>query len=186
MRDVFPDADFCIWKDFPFNQMIDVWINVNYFNHLRPSTLDLDPSCTFLFVSRYYDMERAKPLIVSCNFERRLRLCEKSEYEIKQLWGIYDTRMILKNLRMVINTSSFPICILGVITNSMLIHLIWNEKTKELFKNLKQYPYLGIISIINTIMLIIQILSWTSDCKDTFDVFCPSTRRFIPIQFFKV
>ena len=35
-------------------------------------------------------------------------------------------------------------------------------------------------------MLSIQIISWMSECKNIYDIFCPESRRLVGIQFFRI
>lgn len=79
--------------------------------------------------------------------------------------------------------SSFILSFFGIGTNVIVIWLIVRKKNNEIFKDFKQYSYLCAISLCNIFILIIQILSWMSECNETYDAFCPETHKYIPIQF---
>lgn len=61
-----------------------------------------------------------------------------------------------------------------------------NKKNADIFKGFKQFNYLCIISVYNLTILVINLLSWTSNCNLTYGILCPESRKLIAIQFFKV
>lgn len=159
-------------------------------------------SCTYLWLAQYflyvkdvkymsnYASERLKNWIIEavnkneprCEFDKLIFLCNRNHF----VWDMSDTKLLSKSIQIVLNISLYFISLFGIVTNLIVVNVIWNKKTKEIFKDLKHYPYLAAISVYNVIILVIQILSWISDCKDTLDLFCPSIRKYIAIQFLKV
>lgn len=187
MKQVLPDMDFCLWKDFPFNQMIEIyikWYGYDYFNYSR-----LKSTCLLYWLDRYKTnaMEEANNLSTPCDYDSFLKLCDKSEFQVKSsVWDWSDIKLVSKGIQIVLNVSIYFISLFGLVTNTILIYLIWNKTTRDIFKGLKHYQYLTIISIFNIIIILITIISWISDCKNTLDAFCPEIRKFLAIQFFKV
>lgn len=183
IKDFLPDADFCLWKDFPLEQslIINQWA---YWESNRDE--DLNPSCLYLWLN-----QETNPLLLRkippCDFKMLSRRCNKTEFQQASfIWSVYDTKLISQGIQIFFSISSYFIYVFGIVTNSTLVYLFCSKKTRDTFGTLKHYPYLCAISAFNIIILIINLLSWISDCKDTLDIFCPETRKYIPIQFFKV
>jgi len=55
MKETFPVEDFCLYRDFPFNQLIFL-IEVN-FNFTEIDHNNLRDFCTFLWIIQYYDVK---------------------------------------------------------------------------------------------------------------------------------
>ena len=92
LRDAFPDEDFCLYKDFPINQL--VIFNTFWQSTQQPRT---DLGCTYLWVTRSYKQlhqvfgnytnfgfvilsvlnSNDYKSISKCNFDYRLKLCNK-------------------------------------------------------------------------------------------------------------
>lgn len=185
-EDVFPDSDFCLWSNFPFSQMVEINEIINYGTKFQYNFLK--PTCLYWWLNQYYLLDKNKTAKVFCDYEKLLSLCDKNDFRasFSFVWDMSETRSLSKGLQIFLTISSYLISVFGIITNSILIYLIWSKNTRDSFKCLKHYRYLGMISICNIIIFLIGIFSWISDCKETLQVFCPETRRFIAIQFFKV
>lgn len=183
IEDVYPDTDFCLWKNFPFYQMVE--IEKYDFQKIKNAGRKL--TCLYLWLNHYnYKYYTTVNASYVCDYDSFLRLCDKSDYKASFFWSISDTRWFSKGVQIFLAVSSYFVNLFGLITNSILVYLIWNKTAKDIFKDLKHYQYLGMIAIFNLIILTIDILSWLSDCKKTLKLFCPETRRFIALQFFKV
>ena len=192
---VFPDKDFCLYKDFPFDQLVMI---VQYFENEEKFQF----TCTFLWLIRYYSTfvkiyskhsstgnlmrETLKYKPSDCNFDHLLILCDKNKYEIKALWDKSDTYQLSFKFITAITIMSYIVSLLGITSNSIVIYIISSKKNSDLFKGIKQYNYLRLVSVYSIIMLIIQLLSWMSECAKTYDAFCPEIRKYVAIQFFKV
>jgi hypothetical protein len=92
---VFPDEDFCLYQDFPFNQLVIVSQDYDAFIKFRYFT------CTFLWLTQYYrklgdlfgedllsndevilltlEWNASQPV---CDFAALLSLCKKSNYRV--------------------------------------------------------------------------------------------------------
>lgn len=187
-EDVLPDTDFCLWKNFPFAQMVETNIIVKYGKKYTIDMKILKLTCLYYWLNQYYykynneTNEKAE----LCDYDAYLRRCNRTDFHSSFVWDVYDTKSLSKGVQIFLTVSSYFISLFGLITNSILIYLIWSKSTRDIFKDLKHFKYLGMISICNIIIFVIYILSWISDCKQTIQLFCPETRRFIVIQFFKV
>lgn len=187
MEDLLPDKDFCLWRNFPFNQLIYVFPWQMWTD--RKSYVFDRPTCLYLWLNRRTKTLEARKMWPPCDYASLLGRCNKTvEFQQRAsfIWSMYDTRLASKGVQIVLSVLSNLVYVFGIVTNSLLVYLIWSKRTRDPFKELKQYPYLGTISIFNILILFINIFSWICDCKNTLDLFCPEIRKFVGVQFFKV
>ena len=204
---VLPDKDFCIYRDFPFDQLIML---IQYCDDLF-QTINIKTeefTCTYLWLNQYIEFyfeffqhlqgyplwQSVKKVIESkeyseiskCDFEHRLELCNKTNYQIKNIWSNIDYYYLNKRFQSGIKITSYFISLFGFITNLFVIILILIKSNTDLFKEFKQYNYLCINSMFCLMILVINILSWTTECFYPYEVFCPEIRKVVFFQFFKV
>ena len=202
--EVFPDEDFCIYRDFPFDRLVAL-MQYNEFETLFLIHTD-GLTCTYLWLSQYLPYYyqifsndtifywNIKPIIESdsfkqiskCNFEMRLELCNKTNFKITNIWSSIDYTLLNKKLQTAIKVSSYLISFLGLITNMLVIVLIMKKDNSDLFKQIKQYSYLCLNSLFCLLILSINVLSWMTECFYPFKVFCPEIRKVVLVQFFKI
>ena len=177
---VFPDEDFCVYKDFPFEQLV-ILMQYCSTNRLLIQENKEDFTCTYLWIAQYFELyylyyyqksssdrsinmkmtiesksfrERSK-----CNFKRRLELCNKTGFKIKDIWSTIDYYLLNKKLQTAFKIMSYLVSILGIVTNLFTILIIVIKSNSDLFKEFKHYIYLCINSIFCLIILVINILS---------------------------
>lgn len=202
ISDVFPDEDFCLYSNFPFHQLVVVSHHIwNYYTFKKSYNYNL--TCTFRWLAQYYPilwnlvsgevmiymnvtMTAESEMPSKCDFDRFIAACKKHPFEARRILDLNDLKIGIKYIQVVLTISSYIISSFGIVTNTIFACIILNKKNEDLFKGLKQYPYLCAMSIFNCTILVIQIISWLSECKNIYDFFCPSTRRLVPIQFFKI
>ena len=195
----FYDEDFCIFKDFPFDQLII--INVNLMYKQDKSNL----SCTTVWLVQYYQLYyqysksivlkfeidqtlqtiKENSLIEKCDFKTRLKQCERSSFKIvpkSSFINAFDF-MIISQFLLVIFTPI--ICLFGIVTNTLIVITVIHKKNRKELKE-KQYTYMTINSITNILILFIQILSLMNECQYPFGIFCSSIRKYPVIQYFKI
>lgn len=193
--EVFPDEDFCLYKDFPFDQLVMI---VQYFENEEK----FEFTCTFLWLIRYYSTfvkiysddsptgslmrHTLKYKSSDCNFDHFLMLCDKNKYQVKPLWDRSDSYQLSFKYITAITILSYTVSVFGIVANSIVIYIISIKQNSDIFKGIKQYSYLSLVSMYSIIILIIQLLSWMSECAKTYDAFCPEIRKYVAIQFFKV
>ena len=206
VSDVFPDEDFCIYKDYPFEQLVIL----HQRNTLSAGSIRTDFSCTFQWLIQYYptivkfypndyyywDWESRTAINATvnqlnhskthCDFKRLHSLCERSNYQIKDVLDESDIYNIGKKTTVIVSILSYIICLFGIVTNAIVVWIISSEKTADVFKDIKLYSYLRLNSIFNILILVIELLSWISECSNTYDALCPEIRKYIPVQFFKI
>ena len=203
---VFPDEDFCLYIDYPFQQLV-VLIQLcgdSVINYIIP-----DFSCTYLWLIQYYpiyykafningskeinslnnlyrELKSQQFNSKECNFKLMKSLCDKKGYKVREIWGLYDYSITNKKFEIGIKIASYVISLLGIITNLMVIVTISHKTNNEIFKGLKQYDYQCYNSVFSMLILVIQMLSWMSECFYPYEVFCPEIRKLVFIQVFKM
>lgn len=207
-EDVFPVEDFCLYKDFPFQKMAVIVAYFSdsalysweeFYNLHKPR-----PTCTFLWLAQYYPnlidnlfsiefkicmnltIKAKEDMKLKCDFNIMMQKCNKYAFISKNAFGIYDVKILSKYFQVFFIISSYFISLFGICTNSIVVFIILTNKNQDLFKDLKQYPYLCAMSVFNIAILSIQIVAWMSECRGIYDVFCPSTRRYVVIQFLRI
>ena len=207
VSNVFPDEDFCLYLDFPFNQFV---LLIPSINEQTIKMLQLEYSCTFLLLSQHYDVylkllenysivghERTLSYIIEsneykilhskCNLTSMKSLCDKESFSIKGFWGIDDYLGLNKRLNEGIKISTYIVSFIGVITNLLIVVMILHKNNSDLLKeNNKRYNYLCANAIFSLLILIIQLLSWMSECFYPYEVFCPDIHKLVGIQLFKM
>ena len=124
--------------------------------------------------------------ISKCNFEKKLELCNKSNFATKYIITYFEMKETMRMTECVINILSFLLSIFGIVTNLLIIITISSKKNKEEFKEYKQYDCLRLNSIISCLILLIHLISWLNQCIYPFQVFCPLIRKTVFMQYFKM
>ena len=204
LRDVFPDEDFCLYKDFPINQLV-VMIR-KFINEDENKTETSQPrkyiGCTYLWITRsyealrsIYDTDKAIRSIVEsdeyksiskCKFKEKLKLCNKTDFKYRHIIRFDEIRDVMYTISIILNISSYVLSILGLVSNMLIIITISSKINKTDFKEFKQYDYLRLNSICNCLILIVHMSTWLNDCVYPFQVFCPIIRKTIFMQYFKI
>ena len=203
LSDVLPDEDFCLYRDFPFHQMVVLMEDCDY------SGIEItafEQTCTYLwfykFLNLYINVSSSDSFISNlqyifndtrifkmmndCNFEQRLTLCNSSNYQVEEVWTASDYQHLNKIFEFTFRIATQIVSFFGMITNGFVMIVILHKINKDLFDGLKQYIYLCYNSIFSFSILFIQFFSWFSECFWPYQAFCPQTHKLIAFQFFKV
>ena len=203
--EVLPDEDFCAYKDFPFDQLV-ILIQFCYNNETIKLINTDEFTCTYLWLTQYFEFYyeyfwkdtttsfNIKKIIESksfkersrCNYEKRLDLCNKTKYKIENIWSTLDYYYLNKKLQSVFKISSYLISFFGIVSNLLTVITIVIKSNSDIFKGFKQYTYLCINSVFCLMILVINILSWTTECFYPFEAFCPEIRKIVFFQLFKI
>ena len=124
--------------------------------------------------------------ISKCNFEQKVSYCNKSNYQIKDIWDENDFLILNKKLRISFKILVYPTAFLGLITNIIVVVVIQLKENSDLFKEFKHFSYLCLNSVFCIMILVIEILSWMNECFYPYEVFCPEIRKLVAIQFLKI
>ncbi|CAF0813248.1 unnamed protein product [Brachionus calyciflorus] len=170
----FPDEDFCIYKNFPFNQLVNI-----IFDRFSYDTVDLSLSCTAFWVTHkifnyqiffstygklnvsYKDLlERSNfnKMLDKCNFNMRLDLCDyknislinisKSPADILYLFGLIEK---------IIDFILTPLaCLLGILLNMLTILITLKATTNSNFILNNQFYYMKWNAMLNFTICLIQ------------------------------
>lgn len=185
------DADFCLYKNFPFNQLVVFY---------PPETIKtIKITCSFIwlyfnnsFYSRTFDIYLKQTLFIpTCNFEEMSKRCQKSKLNLidtsKELKiKTYQSAdfMILSEFLLIIFLSPL-ISIFGIITNFLVIFVIRSKANRKELKE-RQYTYIMLHSLFNISICLIQILSLVNECQLPIGLFCSNIRHFKAVQYFKI
>jgi hypothetical protein len=206
-----PEEDFCIYTDFPFNQMVIVYkLLVSYGKPKGKNASYDDFTCTYLWLVQhtvnYYiyfksiktnrDLlfenfqrilnSKAFKSISKCNFTERISYCNKSNFQTKDIWDESDFFILNKKFQTAFKSLLYPTALFGLVTNIIIVVIILKKDNSDLFKGIKHYSYLWLNSIFCIMILVIELLSWITECFFPFEVFCPEIRKLVAIQFFKI
>lgn len=121
---MFPDEDFCIYVDYPFDQLVIFFDNITELYKTKYGLLVIDKeySCTYLWLIQYYEFyykyftyshvhedfvasiskvlnSTAFESIPKCDFERKKALCNKSNYQLRNIWDESDILILNKKLQ---------------------------------------------------------------------------------------
>ena len=202
LRDVFPDEDFCLYKDFPINQLVVIIRNNDDNDTIELSRPRKYIGCTYLWITRsyealrnIYDTDKAIRSILEsdeyksiqkCNFEVKLKRCNRSDFKYKYKITYVEIRDVLYTISIVLNISSYILAILGLVSNILIIITVSSNRNEADIKEYKQYDYLRLNSICNCLILIIHMTTWLNGCIYPFQLFCPIIRKTVFMQYFKI
>ena len=122
---IFPDEDFCLYANFPFNQLVIITERIYMVNALR--YIDIDLTCTYLWLSQHYrsyynyfkflnnetyryyfqlihinlTLNSVGFDLLKCDFAKRLSLCNKTNYQPKDYWDDSDFNILNKKIQTV-------------------------------------------------------------------------------------
>lgn len=204
ISDVFPDVDLCLYRDFPFHQLVflNPFLDLKTYNLQNLQFLP-KLTCTFRWLKRFYfptiwppnlneriymnaSLASGSKTAETCDFGRLVAKCNKYRFQSRHIWDVGEAKIFTKYILLVITISSYVMSLFGILTNSIFIHMILSKLNQDIFKGFKHYPFLCAMSIFNLSILVIQIFSWLWECKNIYDVFCPPTSRLVALQFLKI
>ena len=207
LEDIFPEEDFCLYKDFPTNQLVFILENCDIKEKIEMWNKKKDKiTCTYLWITRLYELliKRLKNSTVGykivnmllnsdeyksiskCNFESKLELCNKWSFQTESISTLFELGEAMTMTQSVINIFSYILSIFGLVTNLLIIIIISSKKNEKNFKGFKQYDYLRLNSICNCFILLIHLISWLNHCIYPFQVFCPLIRKTRFMQYFNI
>ena len=209
---MFPNEDFCLYKDFPFNQLV-ILAHLNFKIEYSDDFFDKNiNTCTYLWLIRYFPIYIQSPSWLTdwiifnktieesikltnetykeeCNFNRMLNKCDSRKFQVSK-YTIPTTNVdIILNFIFsshFIFILSFCISFLGLFSNFTLIFVISHKQNKLVLKELKHFHYMRLNAIFNSLIFIIRILSLMSECYDYYFLYCSSIHRLVAIQLEKM
>ena len=120
-----------------------------------------------------------------CNFTKRIDLCNKLKYQLNDIWDEIDESdhifKVGRKMQMAFKMMLFPTAFLGLITNAIVLIVILMKENTDLFKQYKEYSYLYLNSIFCIIIMVIELLSWLTECYYPIELFCPKIRNHFKV-----
>lgn len=189
------DADFCLFHDFPFEQLVffmgELPLNISH----RENKSSI--SCISVWLYRYYsilfsrgissffDHQKLKLLIKECNFEERLSLCNKTNLNRKNATKKFSTFDFFLVFELTIMIVSLLMSLLGMITNFLTIYVIVHKTNTKILRK-KQYVFVCLHCACNFGICLIQLITFINECQYPFGFYCSYVRQFAVIQYVKI
>lgn len=194
--DFFYDEDFCVFKDFPFHQLIVFVLGYG----------KRQLSCTSLWLIRYYSMfgknaetftvfpytnqtlELIKTQAPKCGFKKRLDLCNTSTFHFRSKNTIKRNFEFMVVVQFMLLVAIRLVCLIGIVTNLLVVLTVTRKKGLKEQERLKekQYAYMLLNSVLNIMILIIPIVGLINECHAPFGIFCSSISKLVGVQYFKI
>lgn len=211
MESRYPDVDFCLYRNFPFQQLIAIinsdyeFIKANRSNEFIQSYLQTF-TCTFMWLIQFYplyykyhllDQEsflNLMSLITSeelanksklCNFAKLLENCNKSSV-IQSFAGTdtVETKINIDYFRMILIFVSPLVLTIGLCTNLVVIQTVSKNLKTEEMKDRRQYEFMRINSGSNCSIYLIHLIGMISQC--THEFWCSIFNQSVFVQYYKI
>ena len=215
----FPDEDFCLFQHFPHKHM--VYPSIISANKLECSCTIIwliQYSDYYLYgddykkfrTSNYYYMDyifentteshkvkfclgkNLKKRIWECNFDQRLKLCNKTSFENSKISTIslfnnaIDFYFLIKWLKLIIFVFLEPaLSLLGIVTNLLTIIVLKRAFAKNEMKD-SMYKHIFYNSIFNVLFCFLTLFKLINVCIFDSTIFCSTLYYYVPSQLFKI
>jgi hypothetical protein len=204
----FPDADLCLYRDFPHENAIYPILNLGetfecsctilwllkddelfFGKNTRQQMLHLIanyPQLNYTFTTR--DCLSLKS--IECRFEQRLNNCAEIKNNTQKWNDIFvgDLGAIhgFRTLQYIIQVYFSPLfSVLGIVTNFIVFFTISKKKNKTVFKSL-MYAHIKVNSAFNFAYCLINSISLISLCIDSQMAFCSAIYKTKFAQYFRI
>lgn len=195
--DIFPDKDFCLYVKFPFRRLIfimyepynlgeanntitctAIWLFQHSPMYLRFWNRQDHNDDDYKSFQALESMRIDQRVIDSCNFEKRVVFCNRSNFMIASLdddftdYAKIKVSMIFTQFLLLAST---PVVVLiGVATNVLVVVNLHLKANQEIFNPKPQhYNYMSVHSVICVLILVISLFNLMTECQMT-GVFCSS------------
>lgn len=187
---IFRDRDFCVFKNYPFDQLIMLDSIPDYFRqnltclaswlfqyHLKIPTAGI-------LITLYYNLSYHIN-ITACNYSRYLALCKRDHRIGTGQRRILESLEFLVFSEFLLIVATPIVCSTGIVFNTIVIIVLTKKKFEKEFKQ-KQYTYMVIYSVCNVLVCYLQILILINTCQQPFGLFCSSIRTWQSVQYTKL
>lgn len=188
------NKDFCLFKDFPFRQLIVLDFGDIYSNHKYKKL-----SCAFNWIVQYHhkialikpdfkvlNTSLGEKQLGKCNFTRQYELCHRKNFQIKHSKNRKSISLdLMLGIEFALILSSPLVNLFGIFSNAFVISILLNKKFKKEFEH-KHYKYLILFSASNIIICSLQIFTLINECQQPFGLFCSKIRRSVISQYYKI
>lgn len=210
----FLNEDFCLFADYPFENFVflkysfdldlyrlfisnntpdnhfctDVWLDRYYKKSLDFCNQQGSNMCNIQTITDLHTFSSNITNSASCNFQRRLELCNKSSLhlnysKIKTKFSVQDFILIAEFLLIMATPlmSAF-----GIASNIITILVILHKKNMKTMRE-NHYYYMCLHCVCNSLICFIQIMSLFNECQLALNgFFCSSIRQFLFFQYLKI
>ena len=198
------DEDFCLFKDFPFDQMVLlliheltkrienlsctlVWLMNDYHLYYK-YVIELDQSVIVgdkCYLSIYQEGNWTE-MVEKCDFKKRIENCERGQrLEYKSEWSKNDTKEIVILIEFILIFIIPLVGLFGLLTNTFIVFVVSLGENKEYLKA-KQYSYMRISSLANALVCLISIFTPMYQCQSFDGIFCSSIHHLVFTQYFRI
>ena len=201
------DEDFCLFIDFPFDQMVLlliyemthtlqnlsctlVWLvkdyHLYYKQYIRSNSTRIG-SLNYLNKTYLNIFQKGNwtEMIEKCDFRKRLENCDRKRFEYTSEWNINDTKEIVILLESMLIFIIPLVGLFGLLTNTFIVFVVSLSENKEYLKA-KQYSYMRIASLANALVCFISMFTPIYQCQSFDGIFCSSVHHLVFIQYFKI
>ena len=188
---IFKNEDFCLFKDFHFNQLIIFRINdlkdLKYILMYTKQLIRPKYTCTIQWILQYHHLyakyrnlaiyslvysdfltsnrENISFKFEKCDFEKMIDNCNRTKFQTgNNEWTMYDTKETIIVIEFILIILLPIICFIGLLFNIIIIYTLSIKDNKKDLKTV-QYSYLKMVSFSNIMVLIISMLSPLYECQ---------------------
>ena len=196
------DEDFCLFKDYPFDQMVFlliyeftktlqnlsctlVWLMKDY--HLYYKYIIKPESANFwnkAYVNIFQEGNWTE-MVEKCDFGNRLENCKRERFEYKSKWNLNDTKEIVILIEFLLIFIIPLVGLFGLLTNSFIVFVVSLDENKEYLKA-KQYSFMSISSIANAVVCFISMFTPMYQCQSFAGIYCSSVYDLVFTQYFRI
>ena len=207
----YPNEDFCLFKDFPHNQLIypaivvakQIECSCTIYWLIQYSKLYLNDDFSFYKVKMVTDYpfnfetysiryclkeKNYSKIITECNFKKMSEKCLGYNYEVNRKFtfsGNLNNSYHFKWLQFIIQVIiQSLLCAVGIFTNTITIIVITNLDPKLLDNPM--YKHIRINSIFNIVYCFLGITSLMGVCIYEISSFCSSLAKFVITQYYQI
>ena len=196
------DEDLCLFKDYPFDQMVIlliyefttrlqnlsctlVWLMKDYHLYYKSKTKLGYPNFWNTSYLSIYQNGNWTEMVEKCHFGKKLENCERERFEYKSKWNINDTKEIVILIEFMIIFIIPLVGLFGLLTNSFIVFVISLSENNEYLKA-KQYSFMSISSIANAVVCFISMFTPMYQCQSFDGIFCSSVYDLVFTQYFRI
>lgn len=98
---------------------------------------------------------------------------------------MYDFKVKIIILGFILIVLIIATCLLGIITNILVIYTITHKKTRKELKH-NHYKYMVLNSVISCLIFLIHLFGLLNECQGINTIYCSSVRKYSFFQFYKI
>ena len=199
---IFLDEDFCLFRNYPFDQLVIIkilhlktifsqkytctiqWVLKNIYLYAEYSYI-LGFDFNYIY-SDFLTSNNQTYKFEKCDFDRMVDNCNRTMFNIiDNEWTINDNKEVSMLIEYILIVILPVVCFLGVISNGMITFTLSIKDNKKDFK-VAQYSYLKMVSISNIVLLILTMLTPIYECQLYKGAYCSRFYKTLFAQYYKI